>query len=199
MAYSNSLNKIFKSLKKKSIYKGWVKIRIAKIILGSSVIRVFVKGSKTTLLTCLSTMDLKPLQKIQTQKEFDNWHLRQVDIIYRLLKNKKNVKRLSTDGLKWGHSSKVINLFIGHLVFYSSYFNASKRLEKLKFFLHVPLDKKVFDALRLCNIPHVPSSIKLLTKKIYYELQHVIYEEAHKNKLPALYFDEYAWAFDKED
>lgn len=157
-----SLETIYEGLKNPALYKKAVKKRIVKIILGTSVIRAFKEGTKTGLLDCLIKIDVESLTLIQTVAEFDKWHYRKITAVYNcLLKNNKGKFKDHLEGLKWGHATKVSNLFIGHLYFYSPYFENFKRKPKVNQFLHVPLDSKVFEALRQSGID-VPKSIKAI-------------------------------------
>jgi hypothetical protein len=196
MSQYSSLKEIFTALNNKATYNDWTKTRVIKITLGNSVIRVFEKETKKDLIKCLADIFVDEVVSLSDQASYDQWHQKQITKVYNTLKKRPvNIERLTEDGLKWGHSTKVFNIFIGHLIFYSPYFNPAD-VKRVKHFLHVPLDKKVFDALRDCKVSHVPSSIKSITKSRYYELQSLIREAAGAG-IP-LHFDEYAWAFDKE-
>ena len=199
MAHLTALDDIFHSLKDQNTYRKWTKTRIIKIILGNSVIRVFVKGTKVELIECFSNIPANQITAIQDQAEYDIWHFKQVQAVYKCLCSVRgNIGRLGHTGLLYGHATKLFNLFIGHLIFYSPYFN-NNAVKKVKKFLHVPLDKKVFDALKVCSIENVPPSIKELTEESYYNLQEVIRNAASAYNIPPLYFDEYGWAFDKDE
>jgi len=197
MSHLTSLDKIFWSLNDKDTYNLWTKTRIIKIILGNSVIRVFVKKTKIHLIACLLKIPVKEVTSIQSQEAYDKWHFKQVEKVYDCLCNVKgNIGRLGHTGLKYGHASKIFNIFIGHLIFYSPYFTATS-VKKVKYFLHIPLDKKVFEALKACSIDAVPTSIKNVTESSYYTLQTTIRNAAFPYRIPPLFFDEYGWAFDK--
>src|SRR5688572_7715832 len=199
MPHLTSFNQVFSSLKNSSTYMSWVKKRICKIVLGSSVIRVFVEGTKYSLLKCLDNIPIDEVIKIQSQTAYDKWHYKQVNKVYICLKSQRgNTKRIDNDeGLKFGHATKIVNLFIGHLIFYSPYFK-KKHTKCVYNFLHVPLDSKVFDALRVCSEQQVPSTIKEVTKETYYSIQEEIRQHAVAYKIPPLCFDDYAWTFEKE-
>ena len=68
-----TLDKIFTELSDVTSYKDFVKIRIGKITLGNSVIRVFIEGTKEQLAMSLSTVRLDKLEYIQSQPEYDRW------------------------------------------------------------------------------------------------------------------------------
>lgn len=189
-----SLETIYEGLKKPALYKKAVKKRIVKIILGASVIRAFKEGTKTGLLYCLIKIDVESLTLIQTAAEFDKWHSRKIIAVYNcLLKNNKGKFKDHLEGLKWGHATKIFNLFIGHLYFYSPYFEGVKKKSKVHRFLHVPLDSKVFKALRQSGFD-VPKNIKTINATTYRNIQQSLRLSADRLGVDPLRFDEYAWA-----
>lgn len=191
---TRTLEEIYTELKDDTLYKQAIKKRIAKIILGASVIRAFKKETKTGLLDCLIKIDVDSLIPIQTATEYDKWHSRKITAVYNcLLKNNIGKFKDHLEGLKWGHATKVFNLYIGHLYFYSPYFQETKRKSKVNQFLHVPLDSKVFEALRQSDI-EVPKSIKTINVALYRNIQQSLRLAAYKNGVDPLRFDDYAWA-----
>jgi len=197
MSHLTSLDKIFHSLNDKDTYNLWSKTRVAKITLGNSVIRVFVPLTKVALIDCFLNLPVSEVISIENQIVYDKWHLKQVKEVYKCLCNQKgNIKRLGHTGLMYGHATKLFNLFIGHLIFYSPYF-PENAVKKVKHFLHVPLDKKVFEVLKACSVKNIPALIKDVTEESYYNLQNIIRSSALRYRIPPLYFDEYGWAFDK--
>ena len=190
----HSLEAIYGELKNPLLYKKAVRKRIAKIILGSSVIRAFAAKTKTGLLDCLVHLEINSLSAIHTESEYDKWHYRKITSIYNcLVKTNKSKFKKHTEGLKWGHASKVFNLFIGHLYFYSPYYEKGKQKIKAHRFLHVPLDSKVFTVLKRYNIK-TPLSIKTMTVGQYRDIQKVLRSAAWKKRVDPLLFDDYAWA-----
>lgn len=148
----------------------------------------------------MKRIEIEEILDFQKQDEYDDWHFTQAELVYNcLLSRAGNRERINNDeGLRYGHATKILNLFAGHIVFYSPYFTREE-VSLVKHFLHVPLDSKVFDALIDCNVKDVPVRIKHITRNIYENLQKEIRSVASNHKLPPLYFDEYAWAFDKSD
>lgn len=189
-----SLETLYEKLDNPVLYKRAVKKRIAKIILGASVIRAFKKDTKTGLLNCLIKLDVDSLPLINSEKEYDAWHSAKITSVCKcLLKTNAGKFRYHLEGLKWGHATKVFNLFIGHLYFYSPYFEKEKRKAKVHQFLHVPLDSKVFAALKKFKIL-VPKSIKTIDAASYRNIQQLLRSATHKNGVDPLRFDDYAWA-----
>lgn len=190
----NSLDSVFYELSDLDFHRKTIKKRIAKIILGASVIRVFEKHTKEKLLQCLLELEIDSVLSVQTETEYDKWHYEKVISIYDCL-YKSNNEKYSNDleGLMWGHSTKIFNLFIGHLFYYSFYFNNERNSLKAQFFFHVPLDSKVFSVLKSFQIK-VPKSIKSIQASDYKEIQKVFRDAAQRNSVAPLLFDDYAWA-----
>lgn len=196
---SNKLEAVFQTLGDKQQYLMLVKKRVCKITLGSSIIRAFASGTKPALLKGLDDIEVDDILNLNSQELYNEWHLKKIKSVYALLKKvDSNIVRHTKDGLKWGHATKIWNIYVGLLVFYSPYFKQSASLNTVKYFLHIPLDKKAFDALRSCGIEEVPRTIKSLTKTKYYEIQSQILDAAKEENLPAFYFDEFAWAPDEK-
>lgn len=191
----NSLDDVFQYLNNESNYKEAVKRRICKIILGSSVIRVFKENTKTDLMNCLMQIDVKSLYLISSQKKYDAWHKKKITTVYNCLlkNNNRRFKKKEWDGLKWGHATKIFNLYIGHLMYYSPYFSDTKYVKRLYSYLHVPLDSKAFSVLKSAGIKP-PSSIKSINEFQYIEMQDILRKAASAYGMAPIIFDEYAWA-----
>lgn len=189
-----ALGDIFYILSDPDNYRLRTKTRIAKIILGSSVIRVFRAGTKLRLLSYLITFDVDSVANVLSQEDFNQWHMHNVNNVFQVITEDGNYENIPEEGLRWGHSTKILNLFLGHLIFYSNYFQDFLNVEEAKKFLHVPLDSKAFEVLRDNDVEDVPTRIKWLTSESYYRLQNEIRNAAAEYDLPPIYFDEYAWA-----
>jgi len=173
-------------------YKKVVKKRIAKIVLGASVIRAFKHGTKPNLLNCLINLDINSLLNIESEADYDKWHTKKITSVYNcLFRNTKNSYKGYYSGLKWGHATKVFNLFIGHLFYYSPYFNKKNTIKANRYF-HVPLDSKVFSLLKELKII-VPKSIKTLNVTTYRRIQNALRVAAQRQGVEPLRFDDYAW------
>lgn len=192
-----TIEEIFTVLRGDDTVNSFVVNRMIKIILGSSVIRVFSKGTKPALMKGLKAIPVNELNQLTTQTEFDSWHQSHVRKIQRILERSDKDRARFEKGELFGHATKVVNLYLGHLVLYSHYFK-KVTINRVKYLLHVPLDSKVFIALRGEPSLIVPGSIKELKSGSYDKIQKAIREHALNAGLPAIYFDEYAWAYDKD-
>lgn len=185
------LNDIYINLADNNYLKSCIKRRIIKIVLGPSVIRAFNKNTKFELQKTLVNINVKELKYLLTESQYDKWQLLQVNKVHQaLLKLNQNKQ-----GLKWGHSCKIFNLYISHLVLYSRYFTDFTNLDKIIFYLHIPLDSKVLKVLnRSSNFQNkLPNSLSSMTRAYYYHIQLEVNKIARANKCPRFYLDEYAW------
>src|SRR5665647_1677193 len=188
---ASTLDQVFEILNDEHHYLNLVKTRVCKITLGSSIIRAFASGTKLELLNGLNNIETDDILQLTSQEKYNKWHRKKINNVYNLLKKvDSNIIKHSKIGLKWGHATKIWNIYIGLLIFYSPYFKPSTDLENVKHFLHIPLDKKAFSELRSCGIKDTPKTIKSVTEKKYYQLQKLVKESAAKGKLPPFYFDE---------
>lgn len=179
-----SLDSIFSQLSLEDFHRACVRERIIKIILGSSVIRA---NTKNILSNCLRQLEIDSILEIKNQSEFDIWHEKKLNIVHGSLLSANNIDI----GGMHGHAAKILNLFLSHLILYSKYFGGSSTKDIINF-LHIPLDSKVFNTLKSCELEYA-KSIKSLTKAKYKEIQHSIRTVASTVKIPPIYFDDYAW------
>lgn len=189
-----SVDNVYQYLSIEKNYKHAIKMRVCKIILGSSVIRAFKPKTKADLLISLIKIDFKGLYSINSEKKYDAWHKKRVDAIYKSLLRNNEVKfKDDLEGLKWGHATKILNLYIGHLLYYSPYFGNAKYINRIYTYLHTPLDSKVFKVLKKSMVA-TPKSIKSIRRVEYLTIQQILREKAKPFSIASIVFDEYAWA-----
>ncbi len=155
--------------------------------------RVFAPGTKGDLLSLLPELPLDDLKEIKDQEGFEKWFGAQLNRVARriLVKNRDNSK--INPGYKWGHASKILNLYLREMVLNSRYFN-DRDARRLSFFLYVPIDSKIMARLRKlgCRLPF--SRIKEISSKGQFMLvQSLLAEAAVKAKAPRIWFD-YVWS-----
>lgn len=164
--------------------------RTALITLGPSLIRVFEKKTKKDLRKALESVQIKKLRDIKNESDFKNFYVNNLNRIKKavLKRNAKN-KKLG-NGLKWGHCTKVLSIFLREIVLRSRIFPDAdvKRLEP---FLYAPLDSKVLRRLRNCGLPKVPRRINELgTASQFWRLQESIKKAASPADLFAVNLDD---------
>lgn len=171
--------------------------RTALVTLGASLIRVFEKKTKEDLLEVLGSVPIADLRKINSESKFETFYKLQLNRIERavLKRNAKN-KKLGK-GLKWGHCTKVLSIFLREIVLRSRIF-PDTRVDQLKPFLYAPLDSKVLRRLRKCGLAKVPHKInKLKTARQFWELQESIRKAAKEAGTFAIYLDD-VWVEDTD-
>lgn len=192
-----TIPEIFSALSEDEYLKSLIKKRIIKIILGSSVIRALPAGTKPILTLRLETIPVLELCAIDSQISFNAWHKRQVSKVEKCLKGCINDSTRLKEDEVFGHAAKIFNLYLSHLVLYSAFFSQDEVM-RIKYFLHVPLDSKVFSAIKVDKSLDIPNSIKSLKPKSYNSIQDTIRKCAAQFKLPAIYFDEFAWTLEDD-
>jgi hypothetical protein len=113
--------------------------RTAAVTLGPSLIRAYNKGTKPRLFYALLSVDLESFSKCESREEFRKFFEAELEKVYRALaQDEENIRKHGL-GLKWGHATKVLCIFLRDLVVYSRYFDedTAKRLER---FLYNPID-----------------------------------------------------------
>jgi len=196
MEIKSTIQDVFNLLSDEEIHKAFIKKRIIKIILGSSVIRALPSGTKPKLIACIESLPEFELSTIKSNAAFVEWHLLQVTQIEKCLESCDKKSKRFKKGQLFGHAVKVFNLYLSHLVLFSGFFNPSV-VSRVKYYLQVPLDSKVFSAIRNENGLKVPKSIKALDKKSYQLIQNEIRYYANLTGVPSVYFDDFAWAGDQ--
>ncbi len=189
MAYPVTDKLVEKFAELKAKQRGDTATRIAKVVTGGSVIRVFNKDTTKDLVSALKQIKLDTFARCQNQVEFDRFFFRALDQIDAaiLIRNEHN-KRLG-NGRKWGHASRILCLFLRDSVFYSRYFegNVARRLQQ---FLYMPVDSKVIKHLRACGAPITPQKIKEIdSEEEFRRIQNLLALAAKRANAPRIIFD----------
>jgi hypothetical protein len=176
---------------RKDHFNNLIKIS-ATVVLGSSVIRVFRPHSKAKLEKALSGIHIDYLQKVRSQRQFDAWYYRVLDRLSKVLK-RTNPQRLNSriyPGYKWGHSAKVLNLFLREIVENRRYFKDAT-VNRIRNYLYVPIDSKVIKAIVNTNTNIGVRKIKEIdSKKKFDEIQKVLRISANQAHCPMIWFDD---------
>jgi hypothetical protein len=165
-------------------------VRTARVVLGTSVIRVFEKQTTEDLFAALKQIPVERLAKCQTQAKFDEFFFDALELVDKAILKKNRNRKSVGNGHKWGQGIKVLCLFLRDLVRYSSYFEprTAKRIEQ---FLYVPIDSIVMKHLRACKIPLKPSAIKDIDSLGEFRaIQDVLTQAAEKANVARILFDE---------
>ena len=173
----------------------------AKVVLGSSVIRVFCKGTKQELYKALKeNITIKKLKSIKCQKDYEYWFKSNLNKLSRVIK-KSNPERINSNiypGYKWGHAAKILNLFIREIVENRRYFN-DKEVKIIRNYLYMPIDSKVIKALSKINVKLKAKKIKdITTEKEFDNIQKTLGDAAFEARCPRIWFDD-VWGIYETD
>ena len=97
----------------------------ARVVLGSSVIRVFQKYSKPVIMRALLRLDIRSLGGIRSQKAYIEVFEDQLESLAQAIRRSNRQNNRVKPGLKWGHATKVLCLYHRDMVLHSRYFSQS--------------------------------------------------------------------------
>jgi hypothetical protein len=169
-----------------------MRMRMARSVLGASVIRVFAPETKAGLQKALFAVPIDELLDVG-QTGFRQWYEDQLEhvAVEIRIRNANNSRLLP--GLKWGHSSKVLCLYLVGLVEHSRYFS-DKDCRKIAKWLHIPIDGVIIDRLRKLGVQLPFRKIREIdTSDKFYSVQDQLHEAASKIGIPRIWFDD-NWA-----
>jgi hypothetical protein len=167
-----------------------LKKTIARVVLGPSVMRVYRKGTRDALLPLLPTLDVDTITQFDSQQQFSEWFDRHVERIARIIDrcNRRNTR--IRPGLKWGHATKIMALYVRDLVLSSRYFSDTDAA-KVSAFLHVPIDSVVIGRLRTLGVRQPFTKIKEIdTREKFYAVQEALASAALDHNIPRVWFDD---------
>ena len=164
--------------------------RTAFVALGPSLIRAFKKGTKRDVIPALLKIDLNRFAKCKSREEFRPFFEDELKKVYHALALKPENIEKHGNGLKWGHATKILCIYLRDLVLYSRYFDeeTAKRLESL---LYNPIDRVVMDRLRDLGVDPGASGIKDIdTADKFWRLQRILDEAAKLANTIQIRFDD---------
>ena len=162
----------------------------ARTVLGSSVIRVFQKGTKDQLVNALLRINVDQLNSIKTQNKFQKWFESELSKLARIIKKLNSSNNRIFPGYKWGHSTKVLTLYLRSIVLKQRYFD-QEVVERIEALLYVPIDSIVINRIKKLGIKLPFKYIKEIDKKKkFYYVQNLLKEESRKVGVPSVWFDD---------
>ncbi|MBI3748063.1 MAG: hypothetical protein HY262_04345 [Chloroflexi bacterium] len=164
----------------------------ARSSLPSSVTRVFQATTKDALVPLLATLPVDSLPRLKDEDAFRRWFMRSLDTVAAcvLTLNPPEVQPRIHPGYKWGHSTKVLALFVRDLVLFSRYFSDSD-VETIVPWLYCPVDTIVLDRLRrLGERPGATRIKRIETGEQYWRIQDRLGAVASKVGVPRVWFDD---------
>jgi hypothetical protein len=174
----------------KARHKRAICIRAARVVLGSSVIRVFNSDSKDRLLRILKGVNVSGLLNITSEKKFKNWFELELDRLGTAIEETNKDNNRIYPGYKWGHATKVLTLYVREVVLNSRYFT-EEEVSKISPLLFVPIDSVAIRRLRKLGIKLSFSAIKDIdTPDKFYNVQRLLGEAALEVGVPRIWFDD---------
>lgn len=175
-----------------------IRVRSARALLGSSVIRVFYPGTKGPLLRKLASLEIESLHTIRSQEAFRRKFEEQLSEVH------STVRRLNVGngrihpGAKWGHSTKVLCLHLRELMLHSRLLQDAA-VARLQHYLYTPIDGIVLNELRRASVAIPFRRIKdIRSARGFYSLQKILGDAARREGVPRVWFDD-VWAIREGD
>lgn len=166
-----------------------IRRRVKFVVEKASMARLFKHGISDQLKrTLFETLKPESITKHDSQLDYDHW-------LQTIIEDNRwdEYARNGIEQDRWGYFAKLINIIIYEI--------ASNRelvseidWQKIKWFLHVPLDSNVFFQMEHLD-PSFPSTWILtgMTSSQYWTIQKRAREIALRYKIPTIWFDD-AWS-----
>ncbi len=192
---TDSLVKEFRRIRKE--HRTALVVRASREVLGASVIRVFAEGTRDILLPKLAAIDFESLHNIRNQEMFSEWFDEHVGWIWQTIKPLNNDRSSIAPGGKWGHSTKIMALFVRSIVLCSRFFS-DREVKRVSPFLYVPIDSVIMRRLTKMGVSLPFRRIREInTRKRFYLVQTLLGEAAFREGVPRIWFDD-NWASAKK-
>lgn len=164
--------------------------RAARVVLGPSVLRVFVRGTNEPLHAALAETDPERLRAIRTPGEFERWYERELDRLAQAVQRTNADNPRIQPAYKWGHAAKVLALFVRELVLNRRYFpdNIVCRLEP---WLYAPIDRIALRHLQRFGLRGCGTRIKDIDSREKFDaIQDALSTAANQAGVPRVWFDD---------
>ena len=163
--------------------------RVARVVLGASVMRVFAPDTKAGLMTTLENLPVDELPQV-VKDDFRRWYETQLKKVAAEIRKRNAENSRVQPGLKWGHAAKVLSLYLRDLVEHSRYFT-DREAKAIAPLLHVPIDGIVIDRLRALSVTTPCRKIKEIDSAAkFYEFQELLEDAAKRVGVPRIWFDD---------
>jgi hypothetical protein len=178
-----------KVLTEKEYHSALIRRRIRFIVYFPALVRLFKAGTHHILENALfKRSSPSEFVHIKTQEHYDHWLEKAAEDSCWAACTKDEIEQV-----RWGLFAKVINIIVYEIVSQRELCSESD-WQRLRSFLHVPIDSIVIDHLRQID-PQFQARTKLkgMTKDEYWHIQNVIRVMARVNDVPPIWF-EAAWS-----
>ncbi len=168
----------------------------ARAATGSSVIRVFASDTKPPLLQGLVVVPVEEMAGLRTREEFESWFEARLHEVAETLQEKNRLNSRVQPGLTWGHTAKVLAIYIRAIVLHSRFF-PDDIVARVKPWLFVPVDNIVIKRLETCGVRTPFRKIREIASRAdFYFVQNLLAERCDAG-IARVVFDD-GWA-DREE
>lgn len=187
------LKKEYKKIKNK--HDDTVVQKTALIVLGSSIIRVFKRGTKKDIVKVLQRISIDDMKRAcKSKNRFKKWFIQKSQRVDRVLRPRKRMPK--KESRRWAHATKITSLYLRDLLCQCSKKFTKTSYDHIEKMLYMPLDGIVLAALKKlckeykCGI-EIPNSMSGLNKKQqFFDIQDCLRCHADKVGVPAIWFDD---------
>jgi hypothetical protein len=153
---------------------------------------VFRQNTKPGLLIVLAGLPVDELAVVN-QTGFSEWYEQQLVTVSEELWVHNSENPRVQPGLKWGHATKVLSLFLRDLVLHTRYF-PDKDADRIERWLYAPLDSIVMARLRFLGLTLQFRKLRQIdTAQKSYSVQEALRTAADSVEVPRVWFDD-NWA-----
>jgi hypothetical protein len=167
-----------------------LRMRAARAVLGFSVMRVYKKGTGKQIMPLLAGIPIDEIGKFENQDQFTTWFEYWLELLAEEILKLNSDNNKIHPGYKWGHSTKLLTLYIRELVINTRCF-ADSIVNNISPFLFSPIDSVAINRL----IDHGYDFLFLRIKEIdtaeqFYIVQDLLGKEAGIVDVPRIWFDD---------
>jgi hypothetical protein len=141
-------------------------------------------------LAALGRVQIDLLARLTSEGQFTAWYEKELRRIAAAIRRKNKRNHRIHPGYKWGHATKVLNLFVREIVLQSRYFT-DRQTVRLSRWLYTPVDSVVIRRLREMGLRPQFRNIKSIdTSRKFYAVQQWLRKAAKPVGVPAVWFDD---------
>jgi hypothetical protein len=166
-----------------------IRKRVAKLVFGASIVRVFKPGTSKKLIPFLVRIKIDQFRKLKSESGFKKWFQRKSRDIAEIIKRDVN---------EHAHAPKILALYCRALLNECWYVLSKKEFKRIEKLLFVPIDSYVIKALKglkgcaECEVLKDIKSMADFKPKTFMNIQEMLKGASEKTKIPRIVFD-YVW------
>ncbi len=170
-----------------------IRENVARLVLGSSIVRVFKPGMKEKLIPKLAKIKIEDFKKRKQERNFKKWFQKESRKIAKIIKGDKK-KRINV----YAHAPKILALYCRALLHESWWALDKKTYKRIEELLFVPIDSYVIKALKGLDKHEECEALKGIEvmadfkQETFMNIQEILKGASQKTKIPRIVFD-YVW------